>query len=63
MTHVVEYSASQKSFHISTMGDRMVNEAKCLLLGFNSDYKVIHECETYEEALEFYENKIMKHEI
>lgn len=63
MTYVVEYSQSQGAYHISTLTERMVNEARCSLRGFNSDYKVIHECNTYEEAIEFYESQIMRREI
>lgn len=62
MSYVVEYSNSQNAFHISTMEDRMVNEARCLLRGFNSDYKVIYECNTYKEAFEFFEKQIMQHD-
>jgi hypothetical protein len=64
MLYVVEYSQSQKAFHISTFQERLVNETRCLLRGIKSDYKVIHECDTYEEASEFVqENLMQQHEL
>ena len=50
MTYVVEYSKSQKCYHVSSLLERLNNEAICKMRGVVSDYEVIKEFPTRQQA-------------
>lgn len=50
---IVEYSTSQKAFHISTWAERAHNERICQYNGVISDFNVVADFHSREEADDF----------